>query len=142
IPVAESNPEALASLAADSREPSVARSIARRLGEEIDSEPAAINVLLASSASRPVELRASIVGGLIDALAGVRRAKKPAAWETFQSGLDQSILRELTSKIRELNVLFGDGRALDEVKRLALDEKADLETRKAAVRTLIENRPS
>ena len=39
-------------------------------------------------------------------------------------------------------MLFGDGRALDEVKRLALDEKADLETRKAALRTLIDSRPS
>ena len=38
-------------------------------------------------------------------------------------------------------MLFGDGRALEEVKRLALDETADLESAKAALRTLIESRP-
>jgi putative heme-binding domain-containing protein len=43
--------------------------------------------------------------------------------------------------LRDLNVLFGDGRALDEVKRLALDDKADLETRRAALQALIAARP-
>jgi putative heme-binding domain-containing protein len=43
---------------------------------------------------------------------------------------------------RELDVLFGDGRALDEVRRLALDESAGIDERKAALRTLIEGRPA
>jgi len=38
-------------------------------------------------------------------------------------------------------VLFGDGRALEAVKRLALDNSASLEVRKAALKTLIESRP-
>jgi putative heme-binding domain-containing protein len=40
-------------------------------------------------------------------------------------------------RVRDLSVVFGDGRALDEVKRVALDEKADLNSRRAAVETLI-----
>jgi putative heme-binding domain-containing protein len=40
--------------------------------------------------------------------------------------------------IRDLNVLFGDGRALDEVRAIALDDKASLENRRAALHTLIE----
>ena len=44
-------------------------------------------------------------------------------------------------RIRDLNVLFGDGRAVEEVKRLALDDSASLEVRKAALETLIESRP-
>ena len=43
--------------------------------------------------------------------------------------------------MRNLDVLFGDGRALDEVKRLALDDKLDLEARKLALKTLIDSRP-
>jgi len=39
-------------------------------------------------------------------------------------------------------VLFGDGRALAEVKRLALDENAELEARTTALQTLIASRPS
>jgi putative heme-binding domain-containing protein len=44
----------------------------------------------------------------------------------------------LPSQIRDLNVLFGDGRALDEVRAIALDEKADPEARRAALQTIID----
>ena len=40
---------------------------------------------------------------------------------------------------RDLSVVFGDGRALDEVKRVALDNDADMSQRKAALQTLIDN---
>jgi putative heme-binding domain-containing protein len=43
--------------------------------------------------------------------------------------------------LRELSVLFGDGRALDEIKALVMNESADLAMRKAALETLIANRP-
>ena len=142
IPVAESNAAALASLASDANQPSVVRLIARRLGEDVDSHPGPVNSLLSFSGSRPAEFRAQVVGGLVDALAGVRKARKPEGWDGFQSKLDTKADSGLGARVRELNVLFGDGRALEEVKRLALDEKADVETRKAALRTLIEGRPS
>src|SRR5207249_5226330 len=41
---------------------------------------------------------------------------------------------------RDLSVLFGDGRALDELKKIALDQDADLNVRKSALQTLIDNR--
>ncbi len=47
----------------------------------------------------------------------------------------------LKSKVRDLSILFGDGRALDEVKSVALDDKADLPARESALKTLIEARP-
>ena len=47
----------------------------------------------------------------------------------------------IRDRVRELSVVFGDGRALDEVRRLALDEKAGLDARRAALLTLIESRP-
>ncbi len=144
IPLAEAGDlaGALASLALDCHQPMVIRLIARRLGEDIDSRPTSLNALLALCAARPPEIRAQAVGGLVDALAGIRKARKPAAWDSFQASLDTAADPGLAARVRELNVLFGDGRALAEVKRLALDENADLETRKTAIRTLIENRPS
>ncbi len=39
--------------------------------------------------------------------------------------------------MRELSVVFGDGRALDEVKSVALNKNADINQRKAALQTLI-----
>ena len=52
-------------------------------------------------------------------------------------------MRDATTEqlIRELSTLFGDGRALDEVKALALDSKAPIENRIAALKTLIDARP-
>ena len=144
IPLADADADAtaLASLALDCRQPLVVRLIARRLGEDIDSRPAALDALLAATAGRPAVYRSEVVGGLLDALAGIRKAKKPAGWDAFQASLDPAGNASLAAKMRELNVLFGDGRALEDVKRLALDEKADLETRKAAIRTLIDSRPN
>ena len=34
------------------------------------------------------EFRSQVVGGLVDALAGIRKARKPAAWDAFQARLD------------------------------------------------------
>ena len=97
----------------------------------------------APTAGRPAEFRSA--GGRAawsTPWPAVARRKKPAAWDAFQAKLDTTADPALRARVRELNVLFGDGRALDEVRRLALDEKAELETRKAALRTLIESRPS
>jgi putative membrane-bound dehydrogenase-like protein len=142
IPVAEADPEALASVASEARVPAVVALIARRLGEDLDERPAPINHLLTATSGRDVYDRSSMVSGLEAALAGRRKARKPEAWDAFRGSLASSDDRRLREQVRELDVLFGDGRALDEVRRLALDESASLEDRKVALRTLIEGRPA
>lgn len=141
VPVAETAPEALAAAAADCRSPVVLRSITRRLGEEIETRPGPLNALLKIAERQPATFQSSVVAGLSEALTGWRKAARPAAWEAFAAraaSLPDPILRD---RLRDLNVVFGDGRALEEVRRLALDETADLDARKAALRALIENRP-
>ncbi|MEI6051547.1 MAG: c-type cytochrome, partial [Opitutaceae bacterium] len=115
--------------------------IARRLSEDLDKNPAPINALLALAAQRPAAFQGDILNGLADGLRGWRRAPKPAAWEALASAALPNAAPALAARIRELNVVFGDGRALDEIKRLVLDPKAELDARQAALRTLIENRP-
>ena len=115
--------------------------IARRLSEDLEKNPAPINALLALAAQRPPAFQADILNGLADGLRGWRRAPKPAAWDALASAALPSAAPALAARIRELNVVFGDGRALDEIKRLVLDPKAELDARQAALRTLIENRP-
>jgi putative membrane-bound dehydrogenase-like protein len=141
IPVADANPESLCALACESKLPETTRSIARRLGEDIETRPAALNQLLVLAVNGSTELQKSVVSGLGEALKGWHKATKPAAWEAFTARRASSNEPALTEQIRELNVLFGDGRALAEVTRIALDEKATMETRKAALRTVVENRP-
>lgn len=92
----------------------------------------------------------AILTGMTDALKGWRKAKKPAAWDKFAAFIEGSAglqpaategglkARAPLVMLRDLNVLFGDGRALDEIRAIALDDNADTEARKSALATLIE----
>ena len=122
--------------------PAVVGLIARRLGEDIDDRPGARQcVCFPRRPAGRARTDRSVVAGLVAALAGRRKAKKPEGWDAFRNLLALSTDRTLREAVRELDVLFGDGRALDEVRRLALDESASVEERKAALRTLIDGRP-
>ncbi len=141
IPVADADPEGVARLAATARMPLVVAAIARRLGEEVDERPAPVNALLASMIDRPMANRVAVVSGLSAALAGRRKARRPERWDAFRQGLVGAEDGRLTEQVRALEVVFGDGRALDQVRQVALDESAGLDDRRAALRTLIDARP-
>ncbi|MFZ4767256.1 MAG: hypothetical protein ACOYMN_20070, partial [Roseimicrobium sp.] len=100
-------------------------------------------------------LTQDILTGMTAALKGWRKAKKPEAWDAFAEAVtlaDKNAVKKLeaivgaesipvrpdAAMLRDLNVLFGDGRALDEVRAIALDGKADPEGRRAALQTLVE----
>ena len=53
--------------------------IARRLGEDIESRPDALNRLLSIAATRPIDFQSQVVSGLAAALAGWRKARSPRA---------------------------------------------------------------
>ena len=136
IPVADDDPSSLVALAAHCRLPDVVRWTARRLGEEIETRPAPVNALLEVAASKPAAFQS------ISAL-GSRRGPGRLAQGEEARGLgrlpDQARRRRRPGPPRpgrDLNVVFGDGRALEEVRRLALDDKAAIETRKAALEDL------
>jgi putative membrane-bound dehydrogenase-like protein len=139
IPVADADPAALASLAAKSELPLTRKFIARRLAEDIEKNPSPVNELLQLTAAKPETFQADILNGMADGLTGWRKARKPAAWDALASKLGTSSNLALRERVRDLSVLFGDGRALDEVKKIALDPGADLNSRKAALQTLIDN---
>jgi putative heme-binding domain-containing protein len=105
--------------------PKVTRWIARSLA----NQPEALNALLAINSSDDV------LEGMTEAFKGIRKAPKPANW-------DKVLASSKSPHLRDLSILFGDGRALDDVKKLALDDKADITTRESALKTLIEARPA
>jgi putative membrane-bound dehydrogenase-like protein len=159
-PLAKQDPQALLALAKDCTWPKILRWITRSLA----TQPDALNALLAQAKAGQVE---DILGGMADAFKGIRKAAKPEAWDGFvalaashpendperakarttypepaKAGTTKQATAETTKQmVQELSILFGDGRALDDVKRMALDEKADLSARESALKTLIENRP-
>jgi putative membrane-bound dehydrogenase-like protein len=141
IPVADTDPDALVRLAGVCRIPQLIRLIARRLGEDIEVRGGPLDALLAAASSRPLAFQAEVVIGLCDALTGWRKAAKPAAWGRLEQLLSSSTDPTLRARARDLNVLFGDGRALEKVKRLALDQAEPMQVRTAALKTLIDARP-
>ena len=142
IPLGDSAPGALAKLAAECQLPLTRKFITRRLAEDIEKNPAPLNDLLKAAADKPETFQDDVVNGLTEALRGWRRAPKPPAWDGLSAKLGASTTMALRERARDLSALFGDGRALDEVKRTALDAKADMSFRRAALLTLIENRPA
>lgn len=139
IPVAKERPEDLARLAKVCVLPMTRRCIARRLAEEVETRPAPLEDLLSFATTASPEFQSDLVTGMATALSGWRKARKPAAWDTLVAAIGADT--PLADATRDLSALFGDGRALDEVKRIAFSKEAEMEQRKAALRTLIDNRP-
>ena len=140
--LAESNPSALVALASDSKIPLLQRNTARRFAEQIETTGPQIAALLHVALNSAAPASATeIIGGLADGLRGRRRAAKPAAWDALTKKFAATTDTALADRIRELSVVFGDGRALDEIRRIALDDSTALTQRRAALLSLIENRP-
>jgi putative membrane-bound dehydrogenase-like protein len=139
IPVADDHPQHLVELARSCTLPLTRQCLARRLAEDIESRPQPLEALLAFANEATPEVQADLLAGLSAAFTGWRKAPKPAGWDALAAKLDR---REgLADTVRELSTLFGDGRALDEVKRIAFAKELPMDQRKAALRTLIDNRP-
>jgi putative membrane-bound dehydrogenase-like protein len=140
-PLAASHPQALIEISKDCAIPQLIQLISRRLASSIDRNASVLADLISLAASKPIPFQASLLTGLDQGFTGWRKAPRPASWEAFAAKVNESGNAELIARTRELNVLFGDGRALDDVKKLALNDKAELESRKAALRSLIDARP-
>ncbi|MBI1313988.1 c-type cytochrome [bacterium] len=143
IPVGDSDPAALVEIARHCRWPLTLRWIARNLAGRIETSPTPINSLLEIAAKFDANLRQSVLPGLSEAFQGWRKAPQPVAWPAFAELVTETADEsgDTTLLVRELNVLFGDGRALSEIRKLALDSSQSLPTRQTALQTLIDARP-
>ena len=142
IPVADSDPLGLAELGAKCKLPTTRKLIARRLAEDLEKNPGPIGMLVGKSSDNLKEDSSrDILTGMTDGLRGLRKVKPPKEWAEASAVFARSGDPAVRERSRELSVLFGDGRALDEVKAIAMDGKADIETRRAALQTLIDSKP-
>lgn len=117
--------------------------IARRVAEELPGDGTGIERLLEAASSRvsgSLALQEDLARGLSDALRGIRRCPPPAGWNAFATAALGHANPELSERIRELSVVFGDGRASDELRRLAANANADPSARRHALRALVESR--
>lgn len=128
-------------LAVRSRMSLIRRFTARRIAEEGDSNANWIDELLKSISTKSPAIQQDVLQGIAEGLRGFRKAAKPASWDYFVKALAGSSNEAVRNLIRDLGVVFGDGRAMDEVRAIALDSKADGEARRAALKSLIDARP-
>ena len=124
-------------LAKFSQMPKLTEFVARRITTEIEHEPAAVaNLVALLEDPKAEDKRIDVLRGMTTALRGWRKAPRPENWETVAAALARSKQSEVVQLTRELSVVFGDGRALDELRKIAESSSAELETRRAALRTL------
>ncbi|XZE53914.1 PVC-type heme-binding CxxCH protein [Planctomycetaceae bacterium SH139] len=140
IPVADQDPQALARLALVCRWPTTQRLITRRLAEGIGQDETALESVVAGivdQADRQVQR--NLLVGISEGLRGWRRATKPKGWDLMVGRLDFGD-EESQRIVRELNVVFGDGRAIAEMGKIVLDNAAEPGLRRSALATLVANR--
>ena len=141
-PLAKSDPHALVQIAGESHWPLLLRWIARSISSELSTSPKPLDELLLTASNSDSKDALSLLTGINDGLLGWSNASKPKNWDIWVRDQAKRKDASLTSLTRELSVLFGDGRALDEIEALVLDEMADPGIRKSALETLISSRPN
>ena len=137
IAVAQEDCDRLVEVATACKLPTTLRLISRSLAEEIESHPDSMDALIEFAASSEgASVRSTILDGISKGLQGWRRAAKPKSWDALSKANSGDPI------VRELSVVFGDGRAINELKDVARG-KTDAEPviRIAALETLIEQEP-
>jgi putative heme-binding domain-containing protein len=134
--VADADPAALVAITKGCAWPKTVQWAARSLAVKLERQPEPLNELLISTVDSGSQWRQlAVLEGMAAAFKGRQKAPKPAAWEVVAAKSPH------TDLVRDLSILFGDGRALDDVKKIALDPRAELAQRRAALESLIANRP-
>jgi len=129
----------------ESRIPLVARLVARRLTEEVDTRPELLDSLLAlwlmtGAEGLTAESQSEVLAGVTDGLRGRRQAPPPRRWDDVVAAVMGQSNAPLQDRVRELSVVFGDGRAADELKTLVKTTGADPASRRQALTALAESR--
>ena len=128
-------------LVASSAIPLLTENIARRLTLEIESKPEVLERLLDVAKRPEFKLPEQVGEGMAKALSGWQQAKQPSNWTAFASRLAKSERKETVAALQSLRLVFGDGRAVEELTQLINDGNADAEARRQALRSLLKGRP-
>ncbi|QDV24100.1 PVC-type heme-binding CxxCH protein [Aureliella helgolandensis] len=120
--------------------PTTRRLIARRIAEQAETAPQVFEQLIALAAEKDSHFQADIVAGVGQGVAGRRQVTAPKSWQLLSKQLQGEAGPDLRSQVQNLNILFGDGRTIGELKSIVADRKADLALRKTALQTLVDAR--
>ncbi|MEM7474282.1 MAG: PVC-type heme-binding CxxCH protein [Planctomycetota bacterium] len=128
-------------LAGQSQIPLLRKHIARRIVEQLDDMPDAMGQLLALMQQSPTERLVDYLSGMEEALQGLSQVKEPEGWDAIQGLVENKNDAQLLALVRELSVVFGDGRAIAELLALARNQTADTSNRIRALQAVVDARP-
>ena len=135
-PAIAAHPDQAIALAMSSKIPTVRRLVTRRLTEEIERTPDPVDALLAAALkSGNADAREDIVRGMGGALKGFRQVAKPAHWDDFVKALGA----QQADIVRNVSLVFGSGRAVEEIIALIKDGHGDANARLSAFDSLMRN---
>jgi putative membrane-bound dehydrogenase-like protein len=143
-PAVLTNPNQAIEMVVSCKLPIVREYITRRVTLEIERQPEIIERLvqrLTTSGSDALVI-ADVLRGMAEALRGWRKATPVQGWDTFSAVNASARNVEVQRLNRELSVVFGDGRALGELRTIAVDGGSDLSERRSAIRALVLARDS
>ncbi len=120
--------------------PQIRQFIARRVAEDLETKPGPVVALLAAAANWPAAGQAEVVRGLGAGLRGWRQAPAPASWNQFAAAARLIPEPDVQEHLRSLNLLFGAGRALEDLQQILADGNADPTARRQALATLLSAR--
>jgi putative membrane-bound dehydrogenase-like protein len=131
-PAVAADPKRGVELVAAARMATVRRLVTRRIVEDFDQNGVQIDALVAL-AQRDEMVRADVLAGMATALKGVASAPKPKGWDELVTKVVP------TAEVRELSLVFGSGRALDDLIVIIRDIHADANARSSAFASLVRN---
>jgi putative membrane-bound dehydrogenase-like protein len=129
-------------LIAASKIPLVRQYASRRLTEDIENDPATVNALVELAEVGDLQVAQGILAGMAEALRGWSKAPRPAAWARCAAQFASSGSANVTSCAQALGVVFGDGLATEELRKIIASGDAEPGARRQALRALVVGRPA
>ncbi len=133
-------PDEALQVVAASKIPLVQQFVARRLTFDLASRPQPVQRLVGLLSKAEPSTQREVLAGMVAATRGWRKATPPDNWNQVAAALAQADDEDLVRWTRELSVVFGDGRAVDELLKIAHDNNQAPGTRASALEVLVESR--
>ncbi|WP_182869144.1 PVC-type heme-binding CxxCH protein [Stieleria mannarensis] len=140
-PAITGDPERALRLALATKIPLLREYVARRLSSSIDHQSLIVDALIDQASTSDAAHASDYLSGLAAALKGRNRVTPPANWQEASrvwAGMNEASVTEL---VRELSVVFGDGRAVDELLLIAKDTGAGPAARRDALAIVLDSQP-
>ncbi|MCS7047517.1 MAG: c-type cytochrome, partial [Gemmataceae bacterium] len=138
-PLVPDDPPRAVQLATKARQPLVRQFLARRVAGLGDGAIDHLVTVIGTLSETEVQL--DLLRGIQAALAGRRRVKMPAHWQTAYDQVMKRPHPALHEAAVALAVVFGDERAVGLLQKTLMDEQAPPAQRRLALRSLLGQRP-